>query len=120
MGNDDRYEELLFNLIPKLENRILGIKALNTTNSRTGNKFVQDIFADLYPKSPLNDKAVLEINSELIELANEEYLSLDRLNDELVEAANISEHIKEYNKSYELTLSESMKDFLAHVAVNVH
>lgn len=110
--NNDYYT-LLYSEIPELENKISGIEALKTINTRTGNLFVEDIYREIYPKDPLNTMDSTELAMEVAEL---EYATGDT-DEEIKATVNINEHIKEYNKSPELTLSESMKDFLFTASV---
>lgn len=109
------YAYYRFNKIPAIENQLLGIKALNTINKATGNRLAYDIYKEIYPSDPFTENDLKEIKQSLNELANIEDTYADRTDEELIEAANISEYIKEFNKSYELTLSEAVKDFLVTI-----
>jgi len=110
---NDRYYDLLYNLIPNLENKAMAIESLKTNSSRTGENFATMIFRELYPNDPL---AKLEEDEIAMEVAELEQATGD-VDEDIKEAVNISEYIKEYNKSVELTLSESMKDFLLTASV---
>lgn len=112
------YQDLILDEIPNLEHKILGLQALNTINVKTGRKFVYDIYDEIYPQNPFDKIDEVEIAIEVIEAQDLIYNSYDVLDEELAIAAGISEYIKEYNKSYELTLSESLKDFLATVKIS--
>lgn len=113
-SSSQRYFLLLYDLVPAIQNKILGIESLQTRNIRTGNLLVEDIYRDLYPRDPLSKMESMEIAMELAELED----AVGDVDENIKEAVNINEYIKEYNKSYELTLSESLKDFLAGAAIS--
>lgn len=111
------YNDLVFRVIPNLEDQLVGIVSLKERNARTGKNILDEVLKDIYPKYELQDEEDLELALEIQELADADYVSKDRIDDEIQDTANISEHIKQYNKSYENTLSESLKDYLSHIRI---
>lgn len=110
----DEYFKLLHDTIPTLQNRYIGITSLQSRNIHTGNLFVDDIYREIYPKDPLDKVEATEIASDIADLED----AVGSVDDELKEAVNIAEYmIHDYKKSYELTLSESMKDYLATASI---
>jgi hypothetical protein len=108
----DAYSSLISQRIPELENKIFALRSLSKKNLRTGKMLFFDILSDIYPKSSVTNEKSLELITEDLE-----YAINDRGERELVSAAGINEYMKDYSKSYELTLSESMKDFLSYIPV---
>lgn len=96
--------------LSEVEDQLFALKSLTTNNKRTGRLLFYDILEDIYPKSQWNDAKDIDILTEDLE-----YIINDRGDRELRESANINEYMKDYSKSKELTLSESLKDFLAFV-----
>lgn len=113
----NRLHDLLYKLVPSLEDEVAGITALKDTDKRLGSPVLDEIIKDIYPKYNLASEEQRELALELAELAEAEHVSKDIIDDEIKETSNISEYLKEYNKSYELTLSESIKDYLSHMRV---
>lgn len=103
--------------IPTIEDEIVGISALRDKDDITGVNILDKIFTDIYPKFILRDEEDLALAQEINELTEAGYINKDNVDNELEAVANISEYIKKYDKSYELTLSESLKDYLLHVTV---
>lgn len=114
---NDRVHELITVLIPQLEDELAGITALKESDSVTGKSILGKIIEDIYPKYNLEDEEDLQLAVELNQLADAEYISREEADVDLEETVNISEYLQEYNKSYELTLSESIKDYLSHIRV---
>lgn len=108
----EEYHVLISSTIPNAENKLFALKALATKNTRTGKTLFLDILADIYPKSNLDTSEALEIITEDLE-----YTINDRGEREAKSSSGITEYIKDYSKSMELTLSESMKDFLSYIPV---
>lgn len=104
------YSKLINKTIPKLEASLFGISSLGTINKRTGTLLLKDVLSDIYPKTQWGDDTDLSIITEDLE-----YIINDRGDRELLESANINEYIRDYSKSKEATLSESLKDFLAFI-----
>ena len=96
--------------IPSLEQRLAGLSALTSTNSRTGKLVFYDIVSDIYPKNKVSEDEDIAIFQE------QQDSEVDGKRDKELENSDaVGAHIKKYNKSYETTLSESIKDFLSLV-----
>lgn len=113
-----QYNDLVFREIPNLEDELVGLTSLFLKDRRTGKLILNKVLEDIYPKYKLKSEEDFELALELQELAETDYVLKDRIDDEMKETANIAEHIKKYNKSYENTLSESMKDFLSNISIS--
>jgi hypothetical protein len=113
-ANSNRKVEILYNELPALEDMLAGIDSLTSSNTKTNTLVLKDIIKDIYPNTNFDENAIGRVNLELAELGEEEFYSGDT---ELKESSGILEYLKLYNKSYETTLSESMKDFLSFVQV---
>lgn len=105
-----QYSQLISVEIPATENKLFALRALTKVNTRTGRVLFFDILSDIYPKNKFTSESDLELIVD-----DTEYVINDRGEREVKEAANINEYIKNYDKSYELTLSESVKDFLSYI-----
>lgn len=111
------YNNLINKSIPQQENKLYGIKSLGKKNLVTGRTILSDIMKDINPKSrTLETKEFSDILTlGAVEIADLERAIETREDREIKESTGINEYIENYNKSYELTLSESLKDFLSFI-----
>lgn len=116
--NPDRAHVILTYELPPLEDELAAYQSLNSVNNKTGRLMFMDLIKDIYPKTSFDDATVLDIDLELAALGEEEFYSKDRLDKEIENSSGIIEYLKVYNKNYENTLSESMKDYLSFIRVN--
>lgn len=113
----NRVHELITVLIPQVEDELAGITSLKESDTISGKSILQKVIEDIYPKYSLEEEEDLQLAVELNALAEAEYITREEADVDIEETANISEYMHEYKKSYELTLSESIKDYLSHIQV---
>lgn len=112
-----RFNTLVGSQIPVLEDELAAITSLKEMDSLSGSSVLDKIFADIYPKFIPQSEEDIALQQEINELAEAGYIDKDNVDDELAVVSGISEYIKKYDKSFELTLSESLKDYLSHIIV---
>lgn len=86
--------------------------AMNATNLLNRKSMFDTVISDIYPKNKISFDEDLSL---FIDENDKPYR--DREEREQQSSGGISEHIKKYNKSAELTLSESIKDLLNLVSI---
>lgn len=96
------YKRILSVELPKAREKYLALKALTSRNKTSGKILLFDILDDIYPKNKLSSVEDVTL-----------YLDDRTPTPKTEESTGISEHIKEYKKSYELSLTESVKDHLS-------
>ena len=106
-----RYSKLVNFIIPQAENKLYAITSLGKKNLRTGNPFLFDVLSDINPSNKYTTFS--EVEKILVE--EDTHAVRTRADDEAKATEGINEYIKPSSKSYELTLSESLKDFLSLV-----
>jgi len=111
-----RYSKLVNFIIPEAENRLYGITSLAKKNLRTNNPFLFDVLSDINP----SNKYTTFSDVEKFQVEEDAHAVKSREDVEAKAAEGINEYIKPSSKSYELTLSESLKDFLSLVRWNDH
>ena len=97
--------------VAKQRSRVFALQSLVMKNNATNRVLFYDVLADIYPKSFIDDVSDLFIYAD----EEEGHITVDRNDDELETSKGISAHIKEYNKSYELSVSDSLKNLLSFI-----
>lgn len=98
--------------VSKQRSKVFALQSLVMKNNASGKSMlIYDILADIYPKAAIDDV------SELFIYADEEegHIVKDRTDTELETSKGISAHIKEYNKSPELSVSDSLKNMVSFI-----
>lgn len=99
--------------VAKQRSRVFALQSLVMKNNATNRVLFYDVLADIYPKSFIDDISDLFIYAD----EEEGHITIDRNDDELETSRGISAHIKEYNKSYELSISDSLKNLLSFIPI---
>jgi hypothetical protein len=108
LKDSTKQSTLLYSIIPKLEAELSGILALKQKDYTTNKSMLDLILNDIYPNADFSTVDVYA--DELQKLAELDYVPKSEIATELLEIADISDYLNEYNRSYENTLSESLRN----------